>query len=126
MKDTPRTQDIGQLAEQQACRYLEAQGLQLLVRNYRCKQGEIDLIMRGKNEIVFVEVRSRHHADYGSAIESIDQYKQQKLMRAAHHYLLQKKWFDNVNCRFDIIAINPTQPEPTIEWLEDAFSLDYL
>jgi len=110
---------LGQLAEQRACRFLEAKGFRLLAQNFSCAMGEIDLIMQHKDEIVFVEVRTRHNADYGSAVESVHLYKQNKLVKTATYYLQKKGWFDKVDCRFDVIGINPQSGE--IEWVENAF-----
>jgi putative endonuclease len=83
----------GQQAEQQAAEFLTQQGLTPLQRNYRCRSGEIDLIMRGREGLVFVEVRFRRHMSFGGAAASVDRNKQQKLLRAAQHYL-QQNWID--------------------------------
>src|SRR5579863_8818519 len=94
--------EIGQQAEERAYTFLEKKGLTLLARNYRCKLGEIDLIMRDTQHIVFVEVRHRSSNAFGSAIESVTAIKQRKIIKTAAHYLLTQKWFDKVSCRFDI------------------------
>jgi putative endonuclease len=124
MQDVPDSQHIGRLAEKQAYLYLEARGLKLITRNYRCLSGEIDLIMRDANEVVFVEVRTRKNPDYASAIESIDYRKQKKIIRAATHFLSHKKWLDKVNCRFDVIGISYRLTKANIEWIKDAFHAD--
>ena len=115
------TRDTGVLAEEQACQYLEKNGLKLLLRNYRCGMGEIDLIMRDKNDVVFVEVRKRTHTDFASAIESVTKGKQRKIIKTAVHYLQKQNWFDKVQSRFDVIGISHDQ----VEWIKDAFSADY-
>lgn len=117
---------IGQDAERNACRFLENKGLRLLVKNYRCFQGEIDLIMQDREDIVFVEVRSRSNSRYGSALESITPKKMAKLIKASTHYLQAKKCLYKVNSRFDVIAISPTPHGMQMEWIKNAFSVDYL
>ncbi len=113
----PDRQQQGQAAEAQACRHLQQQGLELIERNYRCRQGEIDLIMRDKQSIVFVEVRYRSNTNFGGAAASVDQRKQAKLIGAASHYLQQHHALAQQPARFDVIAITPT----TLEWIRDAF-----
>lgn len=108
---------VGAAAEQAACRYLEQQGLVLLERNYRCRAGEVDLIMRDGDQLVFVEVRSRRNRRYGGPAESVTRAKQQRLSRAAAYYLLLHP--DNAPCRFDVIAI--LQQDNRLEWIKDAF-----
>ncbi len=105
----------GEAAESLACRWLESRGLKLRERNYRCKAGEIDLIMEDGPELVFVEVRYRSHPGYGSAAESVTPAKQQKLLRTAQHYLQQLN--RTPACRFDIIGIDPEQQ---IQWIRNA------
>lgn len=111
----PNTLATGQESERLAEQFLQSQGLTLVERNYRCKAGEIDLIMRDDEHLVFVEVRFRKSGRFGSASETIDSRKQQKVIRAAEHYL-QARWRGSLPaCRFDVIAIqgmsNPT-PNP--------------
>lgn len=114
-------QKKGQEAEQAACRFLQAQGLRLLEQNYRCYRGEIDLIMQDKNEIVFVEVRSRNRIDFGKPGETINKGKQKKLIKTALHFLQQKAWLFKVNSRFDVIAIHFLAGKPQLEWIKSAF-----
>lgn len=122
MTDTYRIR--GNQAEDDACHYLQMQGLQIVTRNFSCKMGEIDLVMRDGDEIVFVEVRLRNSSYSGSACESVDYFKEQKLIKAATHFLYRNNWLDKVNCRFDVIGISYAQSKAAIEWLKDAFSLD--
>jgi len=114
----------GQHAEQQAAEFLQQQGLKPLERNYRCRSGEIDLIMQEPEGLVFVEVRFRRHTHFGGAAASVDRNKQQKLLRAAQHYLQQKNAFDRP-CRFDVVAVTPGRDgTPEFEWIKNAFELD--
>ena len=114
------TQNIGFRAEKMACDFLQSKGLQLKTRNYRCKMGEIDLIMQDAEEIVFVEVRLRTNADYGDAIESVDAKKQTKLIHSALDYLQKHRLLDKTNSRFDVIGFSNGH----IHWIRDAFSYD--
>lgn len=103
MKKTTRQK--GACFEKQARLYLENQGLQFIAANVFFKCGELDLIMLDQDTIVFVEVRQRSHSTFGSAIESIDYYKQQRWLDSANLWLLQHNHsLDTANCRFDVIA----------------------
>ncbi len=113
---------VGHLAEQRACEFLQARGLKLVVQNFRTAYGEIDLIMRDEDEIVFVEVRSRANDDYGTAIESINRNKQQKILKTSLFFLQQRNWLNKVNCRFDVIGVSHDE----VEWIQDAFTADIL
>lgn len=111
----------GQQAEDLACRYLQAQGLRLLVRNYRCKRGELDLIMNHKDSIVFVEVRYRNTLRFGGGVESVDRRKQSRLIACAQHYLQHYKLGASVPSRFDVVAVSPAEGQDKVEWIRDAF-----
>lgn len=115
-KDTRRS---GAEWEERALLFLQQHNLSLLVRNYRCKAGEIDLIMRNADtSIVFVEVRARTDHAYGGATASVDQYKQKRLLRTAAHYL--QNLAPTPACRFDVIAFENGQ----LIWYQNAFSSD--
>lgn len=110
---------LGMLWEQHALKFLRTQKLQLLERNYRCKVGEIDLIMRAADDsLIFVEVRARTQNYFGGAAASVDRYKQQRLLRAAMHYL--QRLTEMPVCRFDVIAFENGQ----LSWYQNAFYLD--
>jgi putative endonuclease len=112
----------GASAERQAEQWLNRQGLDTVVRNYRCRQGEIDLIMRGGNTLVFVEVRLRASREYGGAPASVTARKQQRLVRAARHYLAAHPGEAALDCRFDVLGVAPgTGGEPDFEWITHAF-----
>lgn len=107
----------GQQAETLACRFLEGQGLRLLRRNWRCKRGELDLVMLDGDTVVFVEVRYRRHSAWGGAIESIDWRKRQRLVTAAQLFLQwEPRWADKP-CRFDVVTLGPGQSD----WIRNAF-----
>lgn len=109
--------NAGLAAEAAAVLFLQKQGMTLLERNYSCRFGEIDLIMREGHTLVFVEVRLRSNARFASAALSIDRHKQQKLIRAAQYYLQSNHL--NPQCRFDAILyadVNQSAPE----WIRNA------
>lgn len=110
------SQQRGQAAEDRACEYLQAQGFQLLARNYRLRGGEIDLIGRDGAYLVFVEVRYRSSEQFGGALHSIDSRKQQRIIRTAQHYLMRHPV--DLPCRFDVIALDQAQQ---ITWIKNAF-----
>ncbi|MCB1692923.1 MAG: YraN family protein [Pseudomonadales bacterium] len=113
------TTAAGSLAEDQALGFLEARGMKLITRNFRCKMGEIDLIMQHENTIVFVEVRLRQSAGYHTGAESITSRKISRLARTAEYYLLGYGPEADHECRFDVVSIGNS-----IDWIPDAFNLD--
>jgi putative endonuclease len=112
-----QTQAIGREAENRALEALVGHGLQAVARNYRCRGGEIDLVMRDGNCLVFVEVRYRRRDDFGGALSSVDRRKQQRLILAARHYLASSGW--SGPCRFDVVGIDRGREA---RWIRDAFS----
>ena len=114
----------GSDAEQLACEYLQQQTLHLVTKNYHSRRGEIDLIMQEQQILVFVEVRYRKSSRFGSALESVNRQKQQKIIATASHYLMQNNEHYSAY-RFDVVAISPDDNnKPVITWLKDAFQLD--
>lgn len=105
----------GQQAETAACDYLKAQDLSLLARNFRCKYGEIDLIMQKDDIIIFVEVKYRQAQQFGGALLSLQRHQQQRIIRAAQFFLMR---YPNHQARFDLVAIDGNQP---IQWIANAF-----
>jgi len=105
-------------AEQIAAEYLSQQGLILVERNYRCRFGEIDLIMTEQDALVFVEVKMRSNDAFGGAAASITSAKQAKLLLTARHYLSGLK--HESACRFDVVLITGKQ-NIRIEWIRNAF-----
>lgn len=115
---TSQPQPIGNQAERRAEAFLAAHGMQTQARNFRCRHGEIDLVMRDGPTLVFVEVRLRRRRDYGGAAESIDLPKQRHIVRAAQHYLAGIKPVPP--CRFDAVLLDSLD-ETGIEWVRAAF-----
>ncbi len=108
----------GKHAEKVAQEFLLQQGLTLEAKNYRAKTGEIDLIMRDRENLVFIEVRFRDNQSRGSGLESVTRSKQSKIIRTAMVYLQEKKLMDKVPCRFDVIAVDGSEQT---EWIKAAF-----
>jgi len=116
----PNDQSSGAAAEDLAAVWLKRQGLTVLARNYRIKGGEIDLVCRDGDTLVFVEVRLRSHGGYGGAGASITPAKQRRLVLAAQHYLQAQ---GEQPCRFDCILLSGLD-EQQLEWIRNAFSAD--
>ena len=106
----------GESAEEQAHRFLINKGLKPVCRNYRCKQGELDLIMTDQQTLVIIEVRYRKTDQYGSALESVTRTKQSRIIAATHSYLSPQKTDRPI--RFDVVAISGNGK---IEWIQNAF-----
>lgn len=124
MSTSTTTLEQGQAGEASACRYLERHGLVLIERNYRCRMGELDLIMRDNEYLVFVEVRIRSNPNYGNPAETVTRRKQTRLIRAAAYYLQRQRL--NLPCRFDIVAISSeANGEQRLQWIKNAFQVAY-
>ncbi|MEW7978019.1 MAG: YraN family protein [Candidatus Sedimenticola endophacoides] len=107
-------------AEAAALRHLLGLGLTLLERNYRCRSGEIDLIMREHTTLLFIEVRYRKGLEYSSPAESVDARKRRRIITTARHYLRTRTGERDPPCRFDVVALWGEKAE-NIEWIRDAF-----
>lgn len=107
-------QVAGEAAEDHALRWLQARGLDLVERNFRCKAGEIDLILREGQTLVFVEVRQRTDRRFGGAAASVTPAKQRRLLLAAQFYLQRLR--TSPPCRFDVVAIDGGE----LSWLKNA------
>lgn len=107
---------LGQSAEKRAERFLAAHGLTCIARNWRCRFGEIDLIMQDGETRVFIEVRQRTRADFGGAAASVTPAKQKKLVATARQYLSTLNTLPP--CRFDVVALSGNTPP---EWIKNAF-----
>ncbi|HEX7034778.1 MAG TPA: YraN family protein [Pseudomonadales bacterium] len=119
MSDAPHLRR-GRWAEEQAARYLESRGLRLVARNFRCRTGEIDLVMTDGPMLVFVEVRFRRSDRYGSGAESVTWTKQRRLIAAARVYLARHALAD-APCRFDVVSVSKRHYRPDFLWLRNAF-----
>jgi putative endonuclease len=106
----------GHIAETQAEKLLQQNGLTTRTKNFSSRYGEIDLIMDDQDTLVFVEVRTRKNANYGSAAETVNITKQGKIIKTAQFYLINNK-LQNKNCRFDVVSITAGN----VEWIKQAF-----
>lgn len=113
--------NTGMAAEQRARDFLIAQGLHWVESNYRCRWGEIDLIMQEQDFLVFVEVRVRSSMQFGGAIASVNYFKQQKLVKTAAHYLLIRKKYNKQPVRFDILGFEGKEQQ--IAWIRNAIEI---
>jgi putative endonuclease len=112
-------QQIGRDAEQRAAEFLEAAGLQLLTRNYRCRMGELDIVARSRDTLIIAEVRTRSHAGFGGAAASVTRHKQQRIVRTSRHLLATHPALARLPVRFDVLVVHAgAQP---IDWLRAAF-----
>lgn len=109
---------IGAFYEEQAAQYLEGKGYCILEKNFRCRQGEIDLIARDGDTLVFVEVKYRMNDVCGEPEEAVDFRKQKKIRRVAEYYLLCSGLPQDINCRFDVAALDGSGE---IRYYENAF-----
>lgn len=95
------TKEIGNFGEEMACRYLESKGIQIIKRNFYAKSGEIDIIAKAGDTLLFCEVKTRFSADYGRASEFVDFRKQDKIRKTALYYTMR----DDIDMRFDVLEI---------------------
>lgn len=110
---------IGDNAEITALNFLLSQNFKLVEKNFRCKHGEIDLIMLKGNKLIFVEVRYRKHTAFGNAAESVDYRKQQKIIKTAEFFLQRHVNYNRYPCRIDVISVGPDTQD--INWITNAF-----
>lgn len=117
----PTSHQQGKLAEDRALSYLKKKGLKLLQRNFRSKQGEIDLIMRDHGVTVFIEIRARSNNSIIDALETIDQRKCARIIKTSEYYLLRHRPTSKDSYRFDIVIISGPLESAKIEWIKNAF-----
>ncbi|MEN8719872.1 MAG: YraN family protein [Oceanococcaceae bacterium] len=110
----------GQLAEDQACQFLQMRGLQLITRNFRCRRGEIDIIMNDGGTVVFVEVRQRQADALVGAAASVSSAKQQRLIAAARFWIARHPTHAAAFMRFDLVAIDGD----ALDWQQDVLHVD--
>ena len=116
----------GEYTENLACKYLENKGFKLIEKNFNCRVGEIDLIMKDNDSLVFVEVRYRRNNSFDSGAESITTSKQSKLIKTASLYLQQHAKLNKYPARFDVVSITGFIETDNInnidfDWIENAF-----
>lgn len=109
----PTAVAVGRDAEARAQQFLQQQGLKFIEKNFRCRGGEIDLVMRDQEMLVFVEVRFRKNQRFGGAAASVGPVKQQRLWRSASIYLM--RFARPPACRFDLVAIEGED----LQWIKN-------
>jgi putative endonuclease len=121
--DDRRRKEAGVAGESIALEFLRSQGLGLIERNYRCRGGEIDLVMLQEKTLVLVEVRFRSSTDFGGGAASVTWHKQRRLITAARHLMLSRADLRRYPARFDVIAVSPGNGKPQVNWIRNAFTL---
>ena len=112
---------IGNQTEEAAQRWLTAQGMTTVARNFQCRTGEIDLIMLERGTLVFVEVRYRKSSAFGAGAETVNWHKQKKLLRTAEYFLMANARFRHYPCRFDVLSLEGQLTRLTYNWIKNAF-----
>jgi putative endonuclease len=118
---TVARQALGRTGEDLAIAELERRGYAILERRYRTRCGEIDIVADDGGTLVFVEVKTRVDAEFGTAAEAVTRWKQRRLARMARDYLARRAIADDRPCRFDVVAVMLDRPEPAIEVFRHAF-----
>lgn len=123
-----KTVDQGAHAESLVEKWLKGQGLKTLERNYRCKCGEIDLIMLDGDQVAFVEVRLRSNRNYATGAETVTSSKQRKIINTANHYMQRNAKIMERQLRFDVISVSRKLgqgADAEFEWIKNAFEVRY-
>jgi len=114
-------QSLGKAGEDLACGELTRRGYAILERRYRTRYGEIDIIARSGETLVFVEVKARAGAEYGGGGDAVTRWKQQRIVRMAIDFLARRRWLDQP-CRFDVVTVDFEDGDPRIEVYPHAFT----
>jgi len=121
---TQERQSLGKKGESLAASHLQKLNYKILERNYKCPLGEMDIIAREKDTLVFIEVKTRGSRDFGGPAAAVNERKQRQLSKVALTYLNQKKLTDSP-ARFDVVAVEFIPPLFRIEVIRNAFELRY-
>ncbi|MBI3540754.1 MAG: YraN family protein [Deltaproteobacteria bacterium] len=116
--------EFGDQGERVAAHFLTQKGFKILERNYRCRLGEIDLIVEKGENLYFVEVKTRRSVDAVSPLELISRSKRIHLSKTAQYYLAKKKWHDR-SSQFALVAIHWREGRADCEWIEDIFTSEW-
>lgn len=117
-------QQVGQHGEDLAVKHLKRKGYKIIERNYRNRLGEIDIIAKHKGVLVFIEVKARKTERYGHAKLAVTKAKQRKISITALAYL-KSQYKTQPRARFDVVTVQPTEGQPRIEVIANAFELAY-
>ena len=118
------TLSLGRQAEKLALDHLKRQGLKEVARNFRCRMGEVDLVMMHDDCLVFAEVRFRNQNSYASAVASVDLHKQRKIIRTAAAFLGHHPQYSGCSVRFDVVGLDQSGDQSSLRWIRDAFRPD--
>jgi putative endonuclease len=120
---TDERQELGKIGENLAADALSRQGYTILVRNYRCRSGEIDIIGKVRDTLAFIEVKTRRSHLYGLPEDAVTMRKQRQIIKSAQHYLAEHNLFDH-DCRFDVVSVIIDERKPAkISIIAGAFDL---
>ena|SRR3989338_7860998 len=115
------SQTLGIIGEELAYHFLSRKGYKILLKNYECALGEIDLIAKERGMLVFIEVKTRRSEAFGSPLDSITHQKRHQIVKTAQYYL-KRYGIKDVACRFDAVSVLILQDkEPVIEVIQNAF-----
>ena len=116
------SQTVGILGEELAGHYLSAHGYKILIKNYECAFGEIDLIAKENGHLVFIEVKTRSSLEMGIPAESVTFHKRGQIVKSARYYL-KRYGIKNIPCRFDVVSVLMLRnQQPEVEIIKDAFN----
>ncbi len=115
---------LGKSGEDLACTELERRGYVVLARRYRRRGGELDIVARDGETIVFVEVKTREDRAFGDGSEAVTPWKQRRMTHLANDFLARHRLVERP-CRFDVIAIHFANGAPVIDWFENAFDASF-
>ena len=124
MPATPDRRTLGAAAEDAARALLEREGLRTLARNVNYRFGELDLVMRDGETVVFVEVRYRRDDRFGGGAGSVDFRKRRRIVLAARAWLANQRGLGDAPCRFDVVTVHGADGRLECDWIRDAFRLD--
>ncbi|MET0988730.1 MAG: YraN family protein [Steroidobacteraceae bacterium] len=117
--------EAGDAGEAAALKQLQARGLKLVLRNHRCRMGEIDLVMLDGNTLALIEVRYRGDDSFGGATASVTIRKQRRLIAASRHLLATRSDLRRYRARFDVVALSPdADGKLQFDWIKGAFNAD--
>jgi putative endonuclease len=116
--------ELGKKGEEKALRFLKKKGYRIIEQNYVCKMGEMDIIAKEKDTLVFVEVKTRTSTAFGLPQLAVTPFKQRQLSKVALYFLKEKK-LEDIKARFDVVAILLPPEKEQIELIRDAFDLQY-
>lgn len=113
---------VGSLYENAAADFITEKGAKILIRNYRCRIGEVDIIARDEDYICFIEVKYRKDDLFGGPEAAVNFAKQRKISKVSAYYLLTNNMSEFTKIRYDVIAIDGTEGAFKFHWYKDAFN----